>query len=145
MDRDNELKHYGVLGMKWGIRRATGAASKGDSDRAKQRYSKTFAKASKEAAKRERKVYKTEQKAAKQREKTDKRLARPSFTDFGIAKERRMLKKAAKTANKARKAQKASVKWEKKMSKTFSEVSIKDVNRESLDAGRKYAYMLMQD
>lgn len=48
---NNELKHYGVLGMKWGIR-------KGE-------YSKTFTKASKKANKLQRKASKADNKAKK--------------------------------------------------------------------------------
>ena len=139
---EKHLEHHGVLGMKWGVHKARKAASVGDKAMAKELYSKAFTKASQKAAKNEKRVYKRNQKAAKQRVKTDRRLARPSFTDFGIAKERRVIKKAARMNTRARRAEKAAYKWEKRMGKTFSEVRKSDLSNDAINAGRKYVHML---
>lgn len=197
---EQELKHYGVKGMKWGVRRGhkakqyptkardaiskqqklqnerinefrrnggrtstgskTSAMSKTEkklySDYKKyskksaklgdpsKHYSKAFTKSTKELNKRKAKAHKTSQKATKQRIKTNKRLARTSLTDLGRDKERRMMKRAAKAETKAYKAEKRLNKFEKAMKKEFANVSVKDIDQESLDLGREYVYMLMK-
>ena len=93
-------------------------------------------------AQNEKRVYKKTQKAAKWRVKADKRLARSSFNGSGMEKERKVIKKAARTANRARKAEKIAHKWEKRMGKTFSEVRKSDLDIEAINAGRKYVHML---
>ena len=45
--QNNELMHYGILGMKWGVRRGNRANAKGKSGKATKYYSKAFRKASK--------------------------------------------------------------------------------------------------
>lgn len=127
---DQELKHYGVKGMKWGVRKNP---------------SKTYARASREADKRKANVVKYQQKATKQRLKTNKRLARVSLTDLGRDKERRMLKRLAKAESKAYKAQKKSQRFEKSMRKTFANVKVSDISKEDLEVGRAYVYMLLNE
>ena len=39
--------HYGVLGMRWGVRRGKRADAKGNAQKAAKHYSKAFVKASK--------------------------------------------------------------------------------------------------
>ena len=46
---------------------------------------------------------------------------------------------------KSAKLEKQAMKFEKQMGKAFSEVSIKDIDKESLAAGKKYMYMLAND
>ena len=44
---DDELMHYGVIGMKWGVHRSRYDTSKGNTSKAKQIADKQYAKASK--------------------------------------------------------------------------------------------------
>lgn len=144
MDHDNELKHYGVVGMKWGIRRATGASSKGNSDKAKERYSKTYTKASAKANKiRKKAVDKNLKSATLQKKALNREVKATSERQYRKALKTKF--KANRLQLKSAKLQKKAQKWEKQMEKSFSEVSVKNVNQEALDAGKKYAYMLMQD
>lgn len=51
--------------------------------------------------------------------------------------------KANKLQLKSAKLEKKAMKLEKKMGKAFADVSIKDIDRETLDIGKKYIYMLI--
>ena len=125
---EGELYHYGVLGMKWGVRRGNA--------------SKAFAKASKKAQKIEKKVIKNDLKSAKLRKKALKKSVKAT-SEKQYKKARKLEFKANKKALKSAKLQKKGMKWEKKMSKAFKEVKVTDIQKEHLDAGRKYAYMLV--
>lgn len=124
---NDELYHYGVLGMKWGVRR--GSASR------------AFAKASTKATKLKKKASKLQLKSAKLQKKSLKKEMHAK-NEKQYQKARKIQFKANKLNLKSAKLQKKAMKWEKKMSKTFANVKVGDISKEHLDAGRQYAYML---
>lgn len=118
------LQHYGVLGMKWGIRRGNA--------------SEAYARSARKAQRLKNKYQKQNVKAAKKDLKATKALGRHGFSkNYAKAST-----KAAKAHYKAAKTQKKLAKWEKHMSKEFANVKVKDIKPEHLSAGREYVYML---
>ena len=115
--KDDELMHYGVKGMRWGIRKATKQLSKASTseqrDKAIESLQKHRAKASKQVTKLEKKQV-----------KLDNALAKSSKKDAV---------KAAKIENKAAKIDKKIAKMERKATGIFT--SDKKTEELLLDAG----------
>lgn len=86
MNQNNELTHYSVVGMKWGVRRGTrnlkNATSKEKADKAIKSLDKNRAKASAKLSKLQKKEPKLQKEATKAVEKMDIKAA--------IAKNKRM-------------------------------------------------------
>lgn len=125
MIRDDELQHYGVLGMKWGVRRGN--------------YSKSYSKGVK-------KLKKYAKKAEKYKTESD-RLAYKSARLYAKGRDDDKAKKLdAKSRQKnytATKYTNAGRKFYKKMEKTFAEVDVKELNPEDVEYGKKYAALIL--
>ena len=129
--------------MKWGVRRGHRAKASG-SEKATKYYSKAYRKSSKKADSLKQRAANNEVFASKAQSKA---LNRELYARSERALRRATKKKieANKYALKSSKLKKRAIKWEKKMSKVFSSVKISDIDNESLEKGKKYAYMLMKD
>ena len=116
----SELYHYGVLGMKWGIRRGN--------------TTKAYAKASKKLTKLDKKVDKAEALARKRRGQIDAAAASFFSTKRRIDKaETRSKKASAKAALRNRKAER----WYKSMEKAFADTDI-SMTKEQVTMGKRY-------
>lgn len=124
---ENELYHYGVLGMKWGVRRGN--------------TTKAYYKASKKLDKLDAKVAKAENKVIKRSEKYDKALSSAFATN---RRQEKASQKVVKSAAKYRKRLRKANKWYKSMEKTFANTDIK-MSSEQINQGKKYLNNLSMD
>lgn len=125
---NGELKHYGVLGMKWGVRKNPSRAYN-KAARKKQRLDMKSVKLGLKAAKAQKKATK---KLYKQRDQDDYQVAMT------------MQYKANKLDVKSAKLKKKATKWANHMDKTFAGYTIDRVPQDTILGGRRYVYELTQ-
>lgn len=118
--RDGELCHYGVIGMKWGVRRG--------------RTAKAYEKASKKLDKLSKKADKKLERAYNQRDRAYQKADSFFSTERGrrkaLARANKAMREATSSANKARR-------WVRSMEKTFADTNV-SLTKEQVDLGRKY-------
>ena len=121
---EEELKHYGVIGMKWGVRRGNTA--------------KAYSKASK-------KFDKLSKKADKKQTKANKKLAKAQKAMYGWSNRNRQRAKwkAGRAQFKADKITKKAARWFNKMETVFANTDVK-LTSAQIEAGKLYTNRLMK-
>lgn len=125
---DEYLEHYGVLGMKWGIRK--------DPDRAYARASKKLSDLDKRVVGAEAQISKANQRSLRKRQESDTAILFKKHKAKKAAQSIRDINRAH--LNLQRKAVKAE-KWYKSMENAFRDVKLSDVNPSYKALGKKYA------
>ena len=116
----NELYHYGVLGMKWGVRRGN--------------TSKAYAKASKKLQRLDRKADRLMDKAYEKKAQADKKASSFFASEKGA---RKADFKAQKALRKSVVATRKAQKWLRAMETTF-ENTPESLSKEQIAMGRTY-------
>lgn len=118
--KPDELYHYGVLGMKWGVRIGNSA----------QAYSRASKKLNRLDRKADRALEKAYNKKAKADRKASSFFASEKSARKADFKAQKAQRKAVVKANKARK-------WLHAMEKTFS-TTTESLSRDQIELGKKY-------
>lgn len=122
------LEHYGVLGMKWGVRK--------DPDKAYNRASNKLSKLDKKVVDAEARISKANEKSLKKRQKADTAILFKKHKARKAASSIRSINR--EHLNLQRKAAKAE-KWYKNMENTFRDVKLSSIDPSYKALGKKYA------
>lgn len=132
----DELYHYGVKGMHWGIRK--------DPQRAFTRSMKKLSKIDKKADKLKMKSEKASYKASKKKLKS---LTARTNIGAGKALKRQMKleRKAARLELRSTKTSQKGKKWATEINKAFQDVSISEIDASYISLGKNYGLSLFEE
>lgn len=133
MNKDEYLAHYGVLGMKWGVRR--------DPERA-------YGKAKSKALKLKNRSAKLDSKLAKTNKKLDKVTRKADRYDSDdenpyLDKKKRLEDRSENLASKSRTANEKKNKWANAMDRTFGKIDIDSLSEADIAAGKEYVNYIL--
>lgn len=130
----DQLEHYGVLGMKWGVHKNP---------------QKAVTLANKKLKKLDEKVKKSDKKASRKVEKAFESNAKAEsailFRGIKNFKASGRSRKASKVIAKVQANKLKARKWAQSMDKVFSKVKVSNVDKEAVEIGKKYVNMTLED
>lgn len=124
------LEHYGVIGMKWGVRK--------DPERAYEKAGTKLTKLDKKVEKLNLKGAKREQKAVKKQRKASSAIL---FPKTKARRASRSTRKALKSYQRAQEKQIKAYRWNEEMKSAFKNVKVKNLNQNYVKLGEKYSKM----
>lgn len=134
MTEPNSLEHYGVIGMKWGVRKDP---------------QKSYDKSGEKLQKIDSRVSKGSEKAQRQMEKAWRKTntAQRAILFKGVKKWRAsgQTNRAMKTYAKVQADISKAMRWQKSREKAFKNVKVNNLNPEYERLGKKYSQMTLDD
>lgn len=141
------IEHYGVMGMKWGVRKDPSKAYDKSSNKADSLRRKSVSKAVRSASRTKR----AQKKVYKATKSLNRTVNNPFSSQEDIGAKVKKLKRAerkayraSKASAKAAKGSKRETQWINRMENVFADVKISQIHPEVLKKHRKYSYMLSQ-
>lgn len=122
------LEHYGVLGMKWGVRK--------DPDKAYEKAGKKLERLDRKATKFSRKGAAREQKALKKQRRASSAII---FKRHKANKASKATRRALKSYQKSQEMEVKAYRWQQAMENVFKDKKVSNMNPKYVSLGEKYA------